>query len=875
MAQNKKTSKSKASQKAAAQAAAAKQAQNRYIWSIVLFSLGIFTLMLTFVKGSAFWRTLHFVLKGMFGVSCYLVAPIIIYVAVMLARDKSKSAVITKLLQGLVLVLLLSGVVQVLFVGEVAGEGFKEAIKGLYTQGKLTKGGGVFAAFLGWPLLAAFGRVGASIILILLVFTFIMLLTNLTLMSLFDYISRPFKSGYNAVKENQQERAQQRAALEKIEQERAEKNRKEAKVDLMPYLEKGKNKKEKPQPEEKPQANDSFIPILSKLKDEDKKPSKPAEKTPYDYLVMANEKKAAEAHNTVNDGDIPTEYMETATVNPDTVLTFTKEEPKPAPAPKPSKPAPKPEEPKKVSTEPIVAESVKNPIYVEKDGQTTLFEKATAKREDGYNYPSLELLNKPKERIGSQNSQLEQSQNGETLVNTLASFGIQTRIINIQRGPTVTRYELQPAAGVSVKRITSLESDIKLALAAESLRIEAPIPGKAAVGIEVSNKSVDTIVLREILENEKFKNAKSKTTFAIGKDITGEAQLGDVAKMPHVLVAGATGSGKSVCINSLIMSILFKATPDEVKLIMIDPKMVELVVYNGIPHLLIPVVTDARKAAGALGWAVTEMQKRYKLFADNSVRNIEGYNALCEQNEQLNKLPSIVIIIDELADLMMVAAKEVEDSICRLTQLARAAGMHLVIATQRPSVNVITGVIKANIPSRIALAVSSQVDSRTILDSAGAEHLLGKGDMLYLPYGAPKTTRIQGCFVADNEVENVVNFLKNTAEVVYDEEVLEEIERNIPAQKGEKADNSSGDALSGGDEMLEPAIELIVDTGKASTSFLQTRLKLGYARAARIMDELEQMGIIGEPEGAKPRKVLLTKQEWLERKAMQDNSNNE
>lgn len=884
MAQQRKTtskSRSKASNTKAK--APQKKTPNRQLWSVVLFSLGVLLLMITFIEGTALWKVLHDTLRGLFGVSCYLIAPITLYVSIMIALDKSQSAVITKVIQGIVLVLLLSGTVQVMFVGKVAEGGFAAVIKSLFSQGKLVKGGGVAAAFMGWPLFAAFGRVGACIILILLAFVFIMLLTNLTLVGLFTLITKPFKTGYNAVRETSEERARQLAEQKKADEERAEKNRREAKVDLMPYLDEGRKKKpeksEKAAKPEKPNKNDwqeadsedVILPITA-IKPAKKKTE---EKTPYDYLVMANEKNKskAETEPAVEDGDIPTPVMPVAVVNPDTVLTFNRDTAaavEPTAAEIPEKKAEF--EPEPVSDEPIVAETVKNPIYVEKDGQTTFFEKSMAKLEDGYNFPSIELLNKPSGKNSAAENQLEQSQNGETLVNTLSSFGIQTRIINIQRGPAITRYELQPAAGVSVKRITSLESDIKLALAAESLRIEAPIPGKAAVGIEVSNKSVDTINLREILETDKFKNAKSRTTFAIGKDITGEAQLGDVAKMPHVLVAGATGSGKSVCINSLIMSILYKAKPNEVKLIMIDPKMVELVVYNGIPHLLIPVVTDARKAAGALGWAVTEMQKRYKMFADNSVRNLEGYNALCEKNEHMSPLPQIVIIIDELADLMMVAAKEVEDSICRLTQLARAAGMHLVIATQRPSVNVITGVIKANIPSRIALAVSSQVDSRTILDTGGAEHLLGRGDMLYLPYGAPKATRIQGCYVADNEVENVVSFLKNTGEVLYDEEVLEEIEKNIPVAKGEKSESGSSDALSDGDEMLEPAIELIVDTGKASTSFLQTRLKLGYARAARIMDELEQMGIIGEPEGAKPRKVLLTKQEWLERKAMQDNN---
>jgi S-DNA-T family DNA segregation ATPase FtsK/SpoIIIE len=498
-------------------------------------------------------------------------------------------------------------------------------------------------------------------------------------------------------------------------------------------------------------------------------------------------------------------------------------------------------------------------IYVEKDGQTCLYQKDDTI--NMYKSPPFTLLNPPVASKANKDTQVELKQNSETLVNTLKSFGVQTRIVDINRGPSVTRYELQPAAGVKVSRITSLTDDIKMSLAAKSIRIEAPIPGKAAVGIEVPNNEVDIITMREMLETKEFADAKSNIAFALGKDITGEVVIADIAKMPHVLIAGATGSGKSVCINSLIISLLYKSSPDDVRLLMIDPKMVELEVYNGIPHLLIPVVTDPRKAAGALSWAVTEMQKRYKLFSDYNVRNLTGFNEMAKKTEGVDPLPQIVIIIDELADLMMVAAKDVEEAICRLAQLARAAGMHLVIATQRPSVDIITGVIKANIPTRIAFAVSSQIDSRTILDGAGAEKLLGRGDMLYSPYGAPKPTRIQGCFVSDKEVENVVSFIKNQIKADYDETIIEEIEKNAPVQKGEP---SVGGSIDSSDEMIEKAIEVIVDAGQASTSYLQRRLKLGYARAARIMDELEQMGIIGPSEGAKPRAVLMTKEQWYE-----------
>ena len=441
------------------------------------------------------------------------------------------------------------------------------------------------------------------------------------------------------------------------------------------------------------------------------------------------------------------------------------------------------------------------------------------------------------------------------------------RIVGIHRGPAVTQYEVQPAAGVKVSKITGLADDIALALAAEGVRIEAPIPGRAAVGIEVPNSNRDTVSLREILESDLFRNSKSKLAFAVGKDIAGNAIVGDVAKMPHMIIAGATGSGKSVCTNSIILSILFHATPDEVKLILIDPKIVEFRIYEGIPHLLIPVVTDPKKAAGALNWAVQEMLRRYQQFAAQNVRDIYDYNSKAAQpDSELDKMPQIVIAIDELADLMMAASKEVEDAICRLAQMARAAGMHLIIATQRPTTDIITGLIKANIPSRIALSVMSQIDSRTILDMGGAEKLLGHGDMLYFPNGMPKPIRVQGCFTSTKEIEAVVEFVKSQAQTEYSHEIMEEVEQNIPVTKGEKSGSDAAPEPGSDADLIEQAIEVVVLAGQASTSSLQRRLKLGYARAARIMDELEQMGVIGPSEGAKPRQVLMSRAQLEERK---------
>ncbi|MBO5321561.1 MAG: DNA translocase FtsK [Clostridia bacterium] len=486
------------------------------------------------------------------------------------------------------------------------------------------------------------------------------------------------------------------------------------------------------------------------------------------------------------------------------------------------------------------------------------------RKENTYVFPPLSLLKQSMNpEATSQGAQLT----AEHLINTLKSFGVEARVVNISRGPTVTRYELQPSAGVKISKITNLADDIALNLASAGVRIEAPIPNKAAVGIEVPNKQSDVVDVRGIFESPDFISAKSKLTVALGRDIGGNAVVTDLAKMPHGLIAGATGSGKSVCINSIIMSILYKATPEEVKLLMIDPKVVELGVYNGIPHLLVPVVTDPRKASGALGWAVTEMEKRYKMFADRGVRNVEGYNKFVEESgdEELEKLPHIVIIIDELADLMMTSPKEVEDSINRIAAKARAAGMHLLVATQRPSVDVVTGVIKANIPTRIAFAVSSQIDSRTILDGAGAEKLLGRGDMLFRFAGAPKPNRIQGCFVSDSEVESVVEFIKKGKTADYDDNIMVEIERQAAVEKKQKTGLPEDGPEE--DSMLGEAIRVVVENGMASTSLLQRKLKLGYARAARIVDEMEQRGVVGPYKGAKPRDVLITMDQLLEMEA--------
>ena len=498
----------------------------------------------------------------------------------------------------------------------------------------------------------------------------------------------------------------------------------------------------------------------------------------------------------------------------------------------------------------------------DKTKEVLQLEHAMVVEDENYEYPPIELLSKPdKKKLKGGAKALTDT--ATKLQKTLYSFGVSAKVENVSVGPAITRYELKPAEGVRVSKIANLADDIALNLAAETIRIEAPIPGKQAVGIEVPNKEKEAVHLREVLESEEFQNNKSKLTVALGKDVAGNIQLADIAKMPHVLIAGSTGSGKSVCINTIISSIIYNAKPSEVKMVMVDPKVVELSVYNGIPHLLIPVVTDPKKAAGALAWAVQEMDNRYNLFAAKGVRDIKGYNKAIEKEEGQGTLPQIVIIVDELADLMMVAAKDVEEAICRLAQKARAAGMHLVIATQRPSVDVITGLIKANVPSRIAFAVSSQVDSRTILDSVGAEKLLGKGDMLFFPTGFPKPVRVQGAFVSDEEVEKIVGFVKKNGTANYSEDILETIENSNKTEKELAQEQAEDDET---DPFLMDAIEAVIEQGTASTSFIQRRFKVGYARAGRIIDQMEERGIISGYQGSKPREVLMPKERWEELK---------
>ena len=787
----------------------------RQLVSVVLFAMAIFFLCLVFIKGQNIWTWLHNAVFGMFGVTAYFFPFLLGFIAIMYALDKMGSTIASKSIQLGVMVALIGAAIDIL--SEKCQHGFFEHLIYAWKEGTKLKSGGFFCALIGNPINQAFGQIPAAITVILLIFVFFMIITGTSLIAFLKTAYRPVK----AISEQAENAYQARKEREEQEGKDGKKLRviKGFQVDI-PVDDDVPDKKKK----KKSELNEKGRKVVSAY-----------------YCENYEEPEDTEEPEVITEP----EGAEDKKIMDDALKTAEKE---------------------KKEAEVLGDENI------DFKKETAEFSEDVSKGIDesddnGYEFPPISLLKKS----DTSNAAAALSEvTAEHLVETLRSFGVETRIVNISRGPTVTRYELQPCAGVKISKITNLADDIALNLATAGVRIEAPIPNKAAVGIEVPNKSSDVVGVRGILESPEFTSAKSKLTFSLGRDIGGNAIMADIAKMPHGLIAGATGSGKSVCINSIIISLLYKATPEEVKLLMIDPKVVELGIYNGIPHLLVPVVTDPRKASGALGWAVSEMEKRYRMFADRGVRDLAGYNKFVENlgDPEIQKMPHIVIIIDELADLMMTAPNEVEDSINRIAAKARAAGMHLIIATQRPSVDVVTGVIKANIPTRIAFAVSSQVDSRTILDSAGAEKLLGRGDMLFSPVGSNKPGRIQGCFVSDEEVEAVVDFIKNGGSANYDDDVMVEIERQAAIEKKQK----TGLAEDGPDEdpMLSEAIQVVVENGMASTSLLQRKLKLGYARAARIVDQMEQRGVIGPYEGAKPRKVLITKEQLMEKEATEE-----
>ena len=792
----------KQSNSAKAAGSAKTSAARSQILAVVLFAFAVFLFCVAAIPGENVWSAIHGFYLGITGFWGYVLSAILVAVSLLIAFGKVNSGGDkVKIFEAFLLVWFASSLHYVIITAAYNGE-FWSHLAASYRLGG--KGAGFFGSLFGYFLMMIFGKTASVATLVLLIVVFLMLVTGTTLAAIFKLMFKPVKSVGKSTEEVYAEK------LEK-QPEPAKAEKRKSKFDVDVPLE------------------DEYLSRKKMARDDiDKKKNKLIDtyhglNTETGEISDEAAKKAIEAKSE-NDVFEPEDFEKQEEEN---------------------------NEPQKIDMSPLGA----NPSERE-----TAENSETEKNEDQYLFPPISKL-APPTPINDSTAAAELRATSETLVKTLKSFGIETKIINTSRGPAVTRYELQPSAGVKISRITSLSDDIALNLATAGVRIEAPIPNKAAVGIEVPNKNVGIVRVREVIDSPAFKNAKSKLTVALGKDIAGEVAVADIAKMPHGLIAGATGSGKSVCINSFLISLLYEASPEDVKLLLIDPKVVELGIYNGIPHLLVPVVTDPRKASGALGWAVTEMEKRYKMFAENEVRNLEGYNKLAARREDLQKMPHIVIIIDELADLMMTAKREVEDNICRIAQKARAAGMHLIIATQRPSVDVVTGLIKANIPSRIAFSVSSSIDSRTILDTGGAEKLLGRGDMLFYPVGASKPHRIQGCFVSDEEVEEVVEYVKTSSKTnAYDEDIMTEIERQAAKEKAEMS-GLPEDAVSDTDPLLDEAIRVVAEAGQASTSLLQRKLKLGYARAARVIDQMEERGVIGPYRGSKPREVLISPSE--------------
>ncbi len=782
---------------------AKKRASNIDLAIVALMILSVLLCVLIYGKSGIIGIKLNEILGGMMGIIKYILPIGTFAIGIKLALDDDEylTAKLTQYAILLISVAVLMSAWQINS-GEIsiANKDISTIVKDAYNFGMQDKGGGALGAILATPLANLLSPVGAIILCIGIV----------VMLAVFTFGINISEMINNFVEKTEEEREERLERKQQIKEEK-QKTRQESRQEILENKRKAKEL-------QKEQARREAL--------EEENVGEQIKINFGGRILEEDDKKGRKKYDHSNDDLTPLtkETKKTQSIQPDVIENnlFRQEEEK----------------------------------KEDKTKEVLQLEHAMVVEDENYEYPPIELLSKPdKKKLKGGAKALTDT--ATKLQKTLYSFGVSAKVENVSVGPAITRYELKPAEGVRVSKIANLADDIALNLAAETIRIEAPIPGKQAVGIEVPNKEKEAVHLREVLESEEFQNNKSKLTVALGKDVAGNIQLADIAKMPHVLIAGSTGSGKSVCINTIISSIIYNAKPSEVKMVMVDPKVVELSVYNGIPHLLIPVVTDPKKAAGALAWAVQEMDNRYNLFAAKGVRDIKGYNKAIEKEEEQGTLPQIVIIVDELADLMMVAAKDVEEAICRLAQKARAAGMHLVIATQRPSVDVITGLIKANVPSRIAFAVSSQVDSRTILDSVGAEKLLGKGDMLFFPTGFPKPVRVQGAFVSDEEVEKIVGFVKQNGTANYSEDILETIENSNKTEKELTQEQAEDDET---DPFLMDAIDAVVEQGTASTSFIQRKFKVGYARAGRIIDQMEERGIISGYQGSKPREVLMSKE---------------
>lgn len=855
-----------------------------YAAAAVVFAL------LIFIKGENVWTSIRSFFFGVFGFCIFLVPIVLAYLCVVTEKEQMVAHYKAKIILCVLVIMFTGALVYVATGSPFNQQGFFACLGNLYKQTAdtahyMTFGCGLFGGILGYPLVSLLGDVPALCICLVVCVVFIFIVANLSIKD----ITAAASSKMNHVREAGEQRARVRRQRREAQKSNNSSD-KDYSIDIgldsaVPVrvdgidipLDEPKNKKKRKKTTVK-KGIDVDIADLSDENAVDKELSQDL----LNIISRANKPLGEEAESTV--GDIAED------------ISLEKRSNHISSGAKQADP----------ETVPVTAKKSKNTENDEMSEFENIGYNIDSEQTSGkqYHYPPVQLL-QLKSNNNDKNAMEEMQNNAKKLIDTLNSFGVSASIVNICRGPSVTRYELQPAPGVKISKITNLSDDIALNLAANGVRIEAPIPGKAAVGIEVPNKVVSMVTMRELIDSDKFRSSKSKLTTVLGRDISGEIVVADLAKMPHLLIAGTTGSGKSVCVNSILMSILYKATPDEVKLLLIDPKMVEFSKYKGIPHLLVPVVSDAKKAAGALAWAVSEMLQRYKIFSEYDCKDIDSYNTLIEKNLdyisknppvpdeegelqqpvlEVNGLPvakekmsRVVIAIDELADLMMAAPSEVEDSICRLAQMARAAGMHLILATQRPTVNVITGLIKANVPSRISLKVSSNTDSRTILDAGGGEKLIGKGDMLFSPVGAPKPVRVQGCYASDEEIEGVTHYIKKSYSAQYNAEIEEKIKR-IAAEEiaaGKKSGEQGGDDDDGinVDSKMDEAIRCVIDAGQASTSLLQRRLKVGYARAGRMIDDMEQMGIVGPHQGSKPRDVLITLNDWLERRNnMQNNA---
>lgn len=852
--------------------------QRKQSWAVALFAIAVLVFCVVVIPGESVWNGIHKVMIGFFGWAGAIIVPIgIAYVAVVCALDRPSMKVGAAVAQSIGIVVFVTAIIYAFICDSYSGS-FIEILSDLYKWAPDTFNSGILGGIIGIPAIALAGKTGARIILILILFVLIMLATKTGLISLFKMIWKPFKMSAKLVKAGEEKQTAKK---------NAETNVVPIGVDMPAKREKQSKKSAKDI--DIPMDDDEFVPPPDdyyKKKKRSVQQNRTNQNTQrptraFFDIPLDNEPQESDYENAMGAGklsDIPiTSHFDNVDMQTDASLDklvkSAENLQREGEADNvPEEAAVAEQQPLPTETKPVLnseqTREILQLINKVKDDQIKNTQKKPMLDDDissdqaklEYKRPPISMYNSVT-GASQEDIQTELKQNAEKLVDTLRSFGIETRIVGISRGPSVTRYELQPAAGVKISRITNLADDIALGLAAISVRIEAPIPGRSAIGVEIPNHVRSTVSLREVLESPEFRKAKSKITVALGRDITGKVVVTDLAKMPHLLIAGTTGSGKSVTVQCMIQSVLYNSTPDEVKILLIDPKRVEFKAYNGIPNLLVPVVTEPRKAAGALGWAVTEMLKRYNTFADLNVRDIYDYNELAAQDDELDHMPQILIIVDEFSDLMMTAKNEVEDYVCRLAQMARAAGMHLVIATQRPSTDVITGLIKANIPSRLALSVSNNTDSRVILDSGGAEKLLGNGDMLFNPIGESKPLRIQGCFVSIKEITAVTDFLRNQNKESYDESVMDEIEKqSIPDNT--LTDNSD----EAQDELLPQAIEIVIDVGEASATLLQRRLRLGYARAGRLVDTMERMGIVGPHEGSKPRKVLLSRQDWLQMK---------